>query len=391
MESRPIGQFDIASGAPFNALQARLGLLREGQRRIGGRVVVFVLVAWAVPLVLCGAGGAGSGLDAMKAYLGELPVWARYFVALALFVIMEKQAGLQLQGLLKQFTRAPLLSRSSLASAGEAVTQAVRRLDSRWAELFCLVAAALVSWLLYARLMESDDYSWAKRPGAARDYLTAAGWWIIVVSNTLFGFLLFRWIWRFIIWCGLLRAFAALDMRLVSTHPDSRGGLGFVGKYPNAFMLYVLALSCVIGAALSTLLAQDSLEASLYGYVMALWLVLVLAVFCIPLLPFNRPLARLKQDTSVQYNALATQHFRASERAMLGENIAAGAEDQEQAGQTRDPSKTMVIVDRQAVTLISFRTLLPVQLAALLPLAAAGVTLLPLKEILALMKKVLLF
>jgi len=393
MESHSFERFDIASGAPFNTLQARLGMIRDGQRYVMRRALLFVFIAWGVPLILCAIGGPAGALDAVGGYLGELPVLARFFLAIGLFVIMATQASVQLQRLLQQFSLAPILPWSSSSQASEAIQRAIRRRDSGWAELACLVGAVVVSWLLYTRLIESGEYSWAKQAGEAGAYVTAAGWWVIAISNPLFSFLLFRWVWRFIVWQGLLKSLAQLEMRLVSTHPDGQGGLGFIGSYPNAFMLFVLALGCVIGAVLATLFMQESLEASLYGYVMALWLGLVLVALCVPLLPFNKHLARLKQETLVRYNAIATQHFRAAERSLLGRNVAAGEaeEDREESEYTADPSKTMALVKKQSVTLINLKALLPVQFAALLPVAAAGVTLLPLKEILALMKKVLLF
>jgi len=391
MESRPTEEFDIASGAPFNALQKRLGLIRDGRLNIGRRVALFVFIAWCMPLILCGIGGPGSGPEAVKAYLLEMPVWARYFIAVALFVMMEKQARTRLQALLRQFFHAPILSRTAFAPATDAVRQAVRECDSRRAEFACLLAAIAVSWTLHARLTTVGDFSWARQPGAAGAYVTLAGWWVIGISNLLFSFLLFRWFWRFLVWCRLLGRMARLEMRLVSTHPDGRAGLSFVSKHANAFTLFVLAIGCVVGAVLATQLMNDSLEASLYGYVMALWLALVLVAFCAPLLPFNKPLAKLKEDTLIEYNALATRHFRAAERSMLGENVAAADEDGTAEQETPDPSKTMLLVEKQSVSLINIRSLLPIQLAALLPLAITGITFLPLKEILALMKKILLF
>jgi len=391
MPPDPVETFDISSEGPFYAFQERLGLIGEGQRNIGRRVLLFVLIAWGMPLVLSVFGGPGAGLPAMKEYLGELSIWARYFLAIALFVIMEKQAGAQLRDLLKQLFDSPILSRAVRAPASEAVAWAVRRFGSPWAELACLLAAIAVSWILHVRLAAAGDFSWARQPGEAGAYVTAAGWWVIAVSNPLFSFLLFRWFWRFVVWCGLLKSLASLEMRLVSTHPDGRGGMGFIGAYPNAFLLLVLAIGSVIGAMLATQLVQGSLEASLWAYVMGAWLVLVLAAFCTPLLPFNKPLARLKQATLVKYDGIATRYFRSAERSMLGENVVATDEDDEETQAAADPSKTMLLVNKQSVTLINFRKLLPTQLAALLPLAAAGAAFLPLKEILSLLKKILLF
>jgi len=391
MSPDPAETFDISSEGPFNAVQKRLGLIREGQRNIGRRALLFVLIAWGMPLVLSVFGGPGAGLPAMQEYLGELPIWARYFLAIALFVIMEKQAGAQLRDLVQQLFNSPILSPASRAAASEAVAQAVGRLGSQRAEWACLVAAVAVSWILYYRLAAMGDFSWARQPGEAGAYMTAAGWWVIAVSNPLFSFLLFRWLWRFVVWCGLLKSLARLEMRLVSTHPDGRGGMGFIGAYPNAFLLLVLAIGSVIGSVLATQLVQGSLQASLWAYVMGVWLFLVLAAFCAPLLPFNKPLARLKHATLVKYDGVATRYFRATERSMLGENVVAADEDDGEMQATPDPSKTMLLVNKQSVTLIHFRKLLPTQLAALLPLAAAGAAFLPLKEILSLLKKILLF
>jgi len=41
MPPDPVEAFDISSEGPFNAFQKRLGLIREGQRNIGRRVLLF--------------------------------------------------------------------------------------------------------------------------------------------------------------------------------------------------------------------------------------------------------------------------------------------------------------------------------------------------------------
>jgi hypothetical protein len=50
---------------------------------------------------------------------------------------------------------------------------------------------------------------------------------VIIFSNTLFAFLLLRWLWRLCVWGLLLRELAGLELRLVEAHPDGHGGLGF--------------------------------------------------------------------------------------------------------------------------------------------------------------------
>jgi len=136
---------------------------------------------------------------------------------------------------------------------------------------------------------------------------------------------------------------------------------------------------------------EAGLDTATYSYVMAGWLVVVLALFAVPLMAFRKPLTMLKEQTVLASSAQATRHFRAAERDVLGRNISA-AEDAESPGgkETPDPSKVFAAA-RNLKTLPFSRTAwLPISAAALLPLVAAGAIRLPFKEIVAVFKRLLL-
>jgi hypothetical protein len=52
------------------------------------------------------------------------------------------------------------------------------------------------------------------RGSEAATRFSAAGWWVMLVSNPLFFFLLFRWLWRHLVWAILLRDIARLERGL---------------------------------------------------------------------------------------------------------------------------------------------------------------------------------
>ena len=116
----------------------------------------------------------------------------------------------------------------------------------------------------------------------------------------------------------------------------------------------------------------------------------MLGLLSYPLLAFRKPLVELKTQTLIASSAQATEHFRARERETLGRNFG-GAED-EPAGtdSVPDPSSVYASADKLSTNLISRSTLLPVSAAALLPLVAAAATQLPIKEILKILKRLLL-
>jgi len=188
----------------------------------------------------------------------------------------------------------------------------------------------------------------------------------------MFWFLLLRTVWRAVVWSVLLRRLGGLELRLVSTHPDGNGGLGFVGQVPNAYTLFVLGVSCVVSAALIRHGLQQQLTTTTLTSVLAGWLAFVLALLAFPLTAFLRPLARLKQETLAQAGAQAIRFHRAQERKTLGLNIAApDPKEAEAEGEVADPSKQFDTTRKLSVSLFNRSALVPVAAAAILPLAGA--------------------
>jgi hypothetical protein len=385
------GEFLLAHGGPFYNLQRQLGLLSEDAFRAGSRALLIVGLAWGVPLILSLIDGNAFGQPSDKPYLLELGVWARFLVAVGLFMLMEQQVEERLRALLFQFVRAPLLAPQSIEAAAKAVTGALKHRDARLAETICLAIAILATIGTYSRLLEAESLSWAIHGSPDGYALTMAGWWCVVVSNPLFWFLLMRWLWRLFVWAKLLQDLAALELRLVATHPDGQGGLAFIGQYLNAYTTFIFALSCVLGAALAQEFIAGDLAPATYGFVMASWLLVVLVLLDWPLLAFRKPLADLKERTLIACSAQATRHHRAAERELLGSNISA-AEDYEPvaASEIPDPSKMFATAGKLSEFPVSRTTLLPVSVAALLPLVVAGATELPIKELLKVLKRLLL-
>jgi hypothetical protein len=382
-ESAGVDAFLIARGGPYYNLQQRMGLLHERALNAGRRAAILVGLAWGVPLVLSAIAGHALGASANRPFLLDLGAWARFFVAIGIFVLMERMVEERLRAHLRQFARAPLIHPGAQPAAAEAVVRALRRRDLRLAELVCVVAAYAITLGGASLALDAEALSWLVTVGPEGAQLTAAGWWCALVSSPLFWFLLLRWLWRHAVWGLLLRDLARLELRLVATHPDGAGGLAFIGQYPNAFAAFVFALSCVLGAAIAHTLLRGELTTAAYGQLMAAWLVIVIILFGLPLLAFSGPLRRLKEVTILAASAVASRHERAAERELLGSNMSAtGGVEVTAADDIPDTAKLYAAAKKLSTNLISREAIVPLAAAALLPLVAAGATQLPVRELL---------
>jgi len=386
-----IDRFAIADGGPFVALQRRLGLLEAKAERAPRRAAILVALAFGVPLLLTIVAGDAWGPAAARPFLLDWGIWARFVLAIAVFVLMERLVNERLKVHLRQFVETPLLAPAAMPAAAAAVERALRRRDQPSAELVCVVLAYVITLGGTLALRDSATTGWLVEGAGVSLGLTAAGWWVMLVSNPLFWFLLLRWLWRHLVWGLLLRDIARLELRMVVTHPDGLGGIAFIGQYPNAFAALVFAMSAVLAAAIANAFQHDALELTGYGYMMGSWLVLMLALFGVPLLAFHWPLAALKRQTLLASTAAATRHFRAAERATLGGNLAAAADaDDKAVGDIPNPTAIYTAAKKLRTLPFSREALLPVAAAALVPLVLAGSTRLPFAELWKIAKKLLL-
>jgi hypothetical protein len=385
-----VDDFLIARGGPFWELQRQLGLVHERALHAGRRAALSVAVAWGVPLLLSLLAGRALGPASAHPFLLDPGAWARFLVAVAVFVLMEGMVEQRLKLLLRQFAAAPLVPPAEMPKAAAAVVRALKRRDASGAEAAALVMAVAVSSLALWHRAGDTGLSWlaVATPDGAR--LTAAGWWAGLVSNTLFFFLLLRWLWRYLVWGLLLHDLARLDLRLVATHPDGMGGLAFIGRYPNVFAAFVFALGSVVAAALARALLAGELDIRSFPIVMGVWLVVVVLLFALPLAAFAAPLRRLKETTLAACAAGAIRYQRAVERELLGHNMAAERTEAERSADLPDPSKIYAQVGKLGTLPVSRSALLPLGAAALLPLVAVGATQMPVKDILKIAKGLLL-
>ena len=390
-ETGGIGEFLASHGGPFFELQRRVGALEEDALHAGRRAAMFVGLSWGVPLLLSLLQGRAFGPADLHPYLLDFGAWARFFIATGLFLLAEQQVEYGLRGKLGQFVRAPVLAPESFKAAAAGVVKALKLRDSGVAELVCLALAigGALAWLEH--LLGADSSSWAVQADGAGAHVTLAGWWSVVCSAPLFYFLLIRGLWRYFVWAMLIWRIAALELRLVATHPDGKGGLGFIADYPNAYSMFVFGLSSSMAITVVRHVFDANISSVTFGYIIAGWLAIVFALFAFPLLAFSRPLAELKQRSLQILGARATCFHRAAERAIIGRNVVADdATEADPDHAVPDPSAQYAVSQKLSVFVMSRAAIAPLAAAALVPFAIAGATMLPYKEVFSLVKKLLI-
>lgn len=388
--SEGLPEFSLAHGAPFCRLQQRLHLIRPTSLQPGRRALLFALIAWLPLVAMTLAAGTFAEPHDPRAFAYDYTVHARLLVAIPLFIILEVIARARLDTFVRHFLDSGLVPAEQLNRLGGIVGRCLLHRNSGWGELIILVLAAAASFVTVRINLGWRSPSWLGSLSEGGIAISAAGWWYLLVGSPLFFFLLFRWLWRYGLWVNLLRQIARLDLRLVATHPDRAGGLMFISQYPQVFQAFAFAVSCVAASSIARDLVFDSASFASVRPMMLVWIAAIVLVFVVPLTVFGKPLIAVKRRALLEYSAFASRHNLAFEQRWVRDRDAGDPLGTPDISSLADLGAGFEAVRNMRTVPLSKEAILPIVLAALLPMLGAAATQVPLKELLGSVKLLLL-
>lgn len=382
---RDVQNFSLVLGGPLFQLLRRARLSDDALMLVRQRIVVLSLFAWLPLLVLSALEGTVWGDSVAVPFLKDVEVHIRFLLAMPLLIVAELVVHTRLRPIVQTFLDRNLIPAPALPRFDAAITSAFRLRNSALAEVLLILAVYGVGVLLiWRQYLALDTATWYATPSSAGSQLSFAGIWYGYVSLPIFQFLLIRWYFRLFIWMRFLWQVSRIELKLVPTHPDNLGGLGFITGTVHAFG----ALVAAHGALLAAMLANQIffLGAALPDFkgTIALMVGFLLCMVFGPLLVFSPQLARAKRAGLREYGTLAERYVREFDTKWLrggapaDEPLVGSADIQSLA----DMGSGYEVVRDMRTTPISRDTILQLAATALAPIVPLALTMMPLEELL---------
>ena len=302
--------FSLVLGGPMYQLLRRAHLTDDALTMVNRRIVTGVVVTW-LPLLLLSVWEGRAWWGAVDLpFLVNVEVQARFLVAMPLFLVAELVVHMRMRRVVLQFVLRDLVADADRPRLNEAIISAMRLRNSLAAELL-LVALVYGLGVWTRNYLAVDADSWAGgASGSGYANLSLAGWWHAVVSVPVFQFLLVRWYFRVFIWIRFLWQVSRIDLKLVPTHPDRVGGLGFLGNTVYAFTPVLVAHGVLLAGLIADRIFFEG--ATLPQFIVEIFGgvgVLVFLILC-PLMVFARQLVDAKRVGLAEYGVLAQRYVR---------------------------------------------------------------------------------
>ncbi len=306
-------------GGPLQRFGVRLGLARGGTGtfKMG---LALGLPAWIILLALALLKGMGSEVLSLTL----VGIHVRFLVVIPIFFVSESFVAPRMAEFIRTILGSGIVPEDELPVLAANIRRVNRLAESGLAELvFLLLAFAMPLIGLGVHLPggTGDLTSILARAGGK---LTLANGWYLMFCLPLFRFLLLRWLWRLGIWWYFLRRVSKLDLRLVPTHSDGAGGLGYLEVIEEHFAPLALALSALLSASFAEgIVTGTTAFEALYRLIPAV-LILIAGLFIGPLFLFTPMLWRCRATGLDEYMAMASRYVHAFDRKWIRDEGATG-------------------------------------------------------------------
>jgi hypothetical protein len=239
----------------------------------------------------------------------------------------------------------------------------------------------LLIWRQYLALQTA---TWYAAPTGAGLQLSRTGVWYGYVSLPLYQFLLLRWYFRLVIWARFLWQVSRLDLRLVPTHPDRVGGLGFLADTVYAFVPLAVAHGAMLAGPLANRIFYLGAALPAFKLEIAALVVFLVCVVLGPLLVFAPQLAQTKRMGNREYGALAQRYVREFDTKWLrggapAEEALVGSGDIQSLA---DLNNSFEVVRTMRIAPVTTEALVRLVVATLVPLMPLALTMMSLEDLL---------
>lgn len=383
--------FSLVLGGPFFQLLKRIHLSGKGLELVKLRIIVLALFAWLPLLLLSILNGQAWGDSLNLPFIEDLDVHIRFLVALPILIFAELLVHQRISIVVKEFQERNLIPESDISKFHHAISSALRLRNSSIAEIAIVVLIYGIGYqLVWDQTAGIDSSAWYSDQALGKGNLSLAGIWFRYLSLPVFQFLFVRWYFRIFIWARFLFQVSKIKLRLLPTHPDDVGGLGFLANSIFALMPLAFAHGVLMAGLISNHIFQEGASLLDFKVLIIVVVVLVICLIVLPLFFFSSQLSEAKRKGSMEYGRFASEFVREFDDRWLKKK---GTVDDSRMGHDiqslADLANSFNVVEKMQfapITKSNFIILVVVTIAPVLPLV---LTMMPLAELVKMLSGVL--
>jgi hypothetical protein len=313
-----IPEFSVFGG-PLSKFGKRLKLVRNGTDSIRFGIAIG-LITWLLLLLFSFLGGSLGNFFSINVLAGHV----RFLAVIPLFFICESWVGPRMGEFVRNIVNSGVIPESEQPALFVTIRRILRLKDSWVIEALLFLIMFVLPVIDTHGFLPGKSSNTAFLIQQAGGKLTLTNIFYIGFCLPLFRFLLVRWLWHLGIWWYFLFRLQKLKLKLIPTHSDGEGGLGYLEVVQEHFTPLAVAFSALLSASFAEEIIAGTLPFEALYYLIPAGLILNLLFFVAPLLMFSSQLWMCRVNGLNDYMVMASHYVDAFDQTWVKDENATG-------------------------------------------------------------------
>ena len=274
-------------------------------RDLWNTALALAAITWVPVGVLALIGGTLEGDPGSINFIEDFLIHVRFLLVVPFLILIERVVN---NAFVKYIQNTDLIVDGP---EQEKFNKFVKKLDrlsnSNIPELIILVVfygAVILDWNNFSFIGPGRNYL----VQADNSSLTTAGWYYVIISMPVYQLLLFRWLWRWIIWVYSVVKISRLKLQMDPLHADKMSGLNYLNMIPLTFSFILISLSMVLSAMVGVDIIYNGEILKTYFIPILIYVFILPILLYAPLLFFIPNLIHSKSEGIFKFGDLVRDH-----------------------------------------------------------------------------------
>ena len=345
-------------------------LILSNDEHTAVRILIMSGVAWLPLVVLTFIEGTLFATDITIPFIKDVTPYVRALIAIPLLVMADNIIEPMMARTVNYLQTSGIVPESEKQDLSSATDKMAHLMNSKYVQVILVALVIVVSWLLktdYNDMWTNKGVSsWVFHLENGVVEKSYAGTWFLLVTTPLVSFLLYRWLWRFIVWSIFLYRVSRLKLELYASHTDLSGGLGLLGQGQSMFCILFFIIATLLSSELAGNILYEGDMLAGAKQVLVVFIIISVTLILMPLLSFAKKLFILKREALVEYGAL--QHRISSDfHEHWIKNKSDAMVDSMQPSAMADYSAVYEIISNMRIVPLNPKTIIVLAVVLLIP------------------------
>ncbi len=194
-----VEDFTLARSGRLNTILRWMRLKDDTRKGYVKRSLVLMGVTWLPLLILSALQGLAWGDRVDMNFLKDFSIHFKFILVLPLLIFSESSVDRRLSELTAEFFKSGILEEKDLPAL-DRIKKRIKQL-SETAVADMVILTLVITNIFIRWLSNMHNISiWMLYPDQQGEHISRAGYWYAFFSLPVFQYILFRWIWRWVLW-----------------------------------------------------------------------------------------------------------------------------------------------------------------------------------------------